>query len=93
MVRKVSKPFFTPPNWVFGPVWTLLFILMGVSLFLVLEEGIKRKDVRQAAIIFCCQFVLMCFGLSFSSAGCRRYSIFGDNPAVGNDNSDDCRFL
>jgi tryptophan-rich sensory protein len=31
----INKPSFTPPNWLFGPVWIFLFLLMGISLFLV----------------------------------------------------------
>jgi len=35
----LNKPFFNPPSWIFGPVWTLLFLLMGISLYLVWQKN------------------------------------------------------
>ena len=36
---KLEKPFFSPPNWIFAPVWTILYLLMGISLFLVWKKN------------------------------------------------------
>ncbi len=52
------KPLWAPPNWVFAPVWTTLFILMGISLYLVWHHGLERKDVRFAILIFGVQLAL-----------------------------------
>lgn len=54
----IIKPSFNPPNWVFGPVWTTLFALMGCSLYLVWKKGFERKDVRIAVGIFAVQLIL-----------------------------------
>jgi tryptophan-rich sensory protein len=54
----LEKPALNPPNWVFGPVWTSLYILMGVALFLVWKKGWKDKKVKIAINIFLIQLVL-----------------------------------
>jgi len=67
------KPVFNPPNWIFGPVWTTLFLLMGVSLYLVWVK--KNKHKKTALIFFAVQFALnilwsaLFFGLKSPLAG------------------------
>lgn len=69
------KPALTPPSWVFGPVWTTLYILMGISLYLVLMEWKKGTDVRVPMVLFGIQLVLntawsfLFFGLESPAAG------------------------
>ena len=53
----LKKPPFTPPNRVFGPVWTTLYILMGISLFLVWKQGVS-KERNRAILIFSLQLLL-----------------------------------
>mgnify|MGYP006288657095 CR=1 FL=1 len=52
------KPWFTPPSWVFGPVWTTLYALMGISLFLIWKQGIDRKEDYIAVGLFATQLFL-----------------------------------
>jgi len=54
----IQKPAFTPPNWVFAPVWITLFLLMGISLYLVWERGLGKKEVRFAVSAFGIQLAL-----------------------------------
>jgi benzodiazapine receptor len=57
----LEKPPFTPPDWLFAPVWTLLYILMGVAAFLVWRMGSRDRRVRVALIVFLVQLVLNAF--------------------------------
>jgi len=54
----IDKPWFFPPAIVFPVVWTALFALMGVALFLVWRAGTERRDVRVALAAFGAQFAL-----------------------------------
>ena len=54
----LAKPSFNPPAWVFGPTWTLLYILMGVALFLVWRQGLEAEGVKLALTVFAVQLVL-----------------------------------
>ena len=55
--ENLLKPSFTPPSWVFGPVWTLLYLLMAVSAWLV-WSGQAKNPVRVPLFLFFAQLVL-----------------------------------
>ncbi len=54
----INKPSFNPPNWIFAPVWTVLYILMGIAAGLVWHKGFYHKWVQTALYHFGFQLIL-----------------------------------
>lgn len=54
----LNQPSFRPPNWLFGPVWTILYTLMGISVYWIWAKGVNKKVVREALKIFAVHLVL-----------------------------------
>ncbi|MFM8700653.1 MAG: TspO/MBR family protein [Hyphomicrobiales bacterium] len=68
------KPSFNPPNWIFGPVWTLLYLMIAIAFWRILIGDPTRKSRRSAIIFFVAQ---MAFNAGWSVA------FFGmHNPAL-----------
>ena len=59
--RTIEKPSWNPPGWVFGPVWTTLYILMGIAFYLVWKSNASDKLKRPAMTLWVVQLVLNFF--------------------------------
>ena len=54
---RLEQPGFAPPSWVFGPTWTVLYLLMAVAAWLVWRTG-PSPDTRRALTLYAVQLVL-----------------------------------
>lgn len=54
----LQKPVFNPPNWIFGPVWTVLFTLMGISMFVIYKAAWPKKSAKIALTFFTLHLVV-----------------------------------
>lgn len=69
------KPAFTPPNYVFMPVWVTLYLLMGIAVFLIWRKGLVEAALKSAFVTFWAQlfinflWVVLFFGLKSPLAG------------------------
>lgn len=54
----LNKPAFNPPNWIFAPVWTILYILMGIAAGIVWAKGFYHIWVKTALYYFGFQLLL-----------------------------------
>ncbi|MDD5011081.1 MAG: tryptophan-rich sensory protein [Phycisphaerae bacterium] len=56
----LQKPVFTPPAWLFAPVWTVLYLLMAISVFLIWRKGLNTAAGKTAVAAFIFQLVFNC---------------------------------
>lgn len=59
--QTIEKPDWQPPSWVFGPVWTVLYILMGIALYLVWKSNAPENKKRPDIILWIIQLVFNFF--------------------------------
>jgi tryptophan-rich sensory protein len=72
--QSIEMPSWNPPGWVFGPVWTLLYIAMAVAAWLV---WLKERDGRAVGVPLTVWAVQLLLNLSWTYVFFERQSIAG----------------
>lgn len=57
----LEKPFFTPPGWFFGPVWTILYLTMAVAAWMIWRMESENALVKPALLLFFIQLMMTVF--------------------------------
>lgn len=69
------KPSFNPPNWIFAPVWSMLYVMMGVAAGLVWNRIDSEKEIVKKALVF--------FAIQLALNALWSYLFFGlKNPML-----------
>ena len=76
---EIKKPSFNPPNWVFAPVWTMLFILMGIAAGMVWNKLESNKELVKKGLLF--------FTVQLLLNALWSYLFFGLNNILINDSA------
>ena len=77
--RTLRKPKYNPPNWIFGPVWTMLYILMAVAIWHC-QYAASPSDWRVASAVFLLQLAL---NLAWSWIFFHRHAILAALVELG----------
>lgn len=54
----LNKPWFTPPSWVFGPIWITIYTMIGIAAYLIWNRGMEKPEVKFAMQVFALQLAL-----------------------------------
>ena len=54
----LNKPWFNPPNWIFAPVWTLLYLMMGIAFYIIWKSEAVNAVKQTAVILFSAQLLV-----------------------------------
>lgn len=59
--QTIQRPSWNPPNWIFGPVWTTLYVMMGIALYLIWKADTSSNLKNYAILLFALQLILNFF--------------------------------
>jgi benzodiazapine receptor len=72
----LQKPSWNPPDWLFPPAWSLLFLLMGIALYFVVQQRTEQKKIQGALVAFGVQLLLnFCWSAVFFGLHSPLYAL------------------